>query len=73
VAEDRELKAMETTLGALQPLNPAERQRLFDWLAAKLDLDAPQPAGGADGDNADGGAGGNLGTIKQFLKQKRPG
>jgi len=73
VAEDRELAAMETTLGALQPLNPAERQRVFDWLAAKLDLDAPQQAGGAEADGgADRESGGNLGTIKQFLKQKRP-
>ncbi len=74
MAEDRELKAMETTLGALQPLNPAERQRVFDWLAAKLDLEAaPKAEGGADSDHgADAGGGGNLGPIKRFLKQKRP-
>jgi hypothetical protein len=71
MAGDRELKAMETTLGALQALDPEERQRVLDWLAAKLGLEAPAPSdfassGGAVGD------GGNLGTIKQFLNQKRP-
>lgn len=73
MAGDRELKAMETTLGALQPLDTEERQRVFDWLAAKLGLEVPAPAGDAGSeDGAAVGAGGNLGTIKQFLKQKRP-
>lgn len=72
MAEDRELKAMEATLSALHPLDPEERQRVFDWLAAKLGLEAPAPAGEAEGDGGEGVEGGNLGTIKQFLKQKKP-
>lgn len=72
MAEDRELIAMETTLGALQPLDPEERRRVLDWLAAKLGLEAPAPAGDADGAGAAGEGGGNLGTIKQFLSLKRP-
>jgi hypothetical protein len=73
VAEDRELKAMETTLNALQPLNLEARQRVFDWLAAKLGLRAPDAAGSADDfRGADGRVGDDLGTVKQFLKQKRP-
>jgi len=71
MAGDRELKAMEATLDALQPLDTEERQRVFDWLAAKLGLEVPTPAGGAKGDAAVG-VGDDIGTIKQFLKHKRP-
>lgn len=75
MAGDRELKAMEAILAALQALDPEEQQRVFDWLAAKLGLEVAAPAGGVDGEGegtqAAGGIG-NLGTIKQFLKQKRP-
>jgi hypothetical protein len=73
VAEDRELKAMQTVLDALQPLDPEERQRVFDWLAAKLGLEVGSSSGAPHGDG--GGAGprdGDLGTIKHFLKEKRP-
>jgi hypothetical protein len=77
MAGDRELKAMEATLAALQPLDGEERQRVLDWLVAKLGLEAPAPSGLASSDLAgDGGAvgvAGNLGTIKQFLNQKKPG
>ncbi len=71
MAGDRELKAMQSALAALQPLNLEARQRVLAWLAAKLglevttandsekDLDAPDPTG-------------HLGTIKQFLKLKAP-
>jgi hypothetical protein len=73
VAEDRELKAMKTSLDALRPLDPEERQRVVDWLAAKLGLDGPPSAGGAHGDgHADRPRDGNLGTSKRFLKEKRP-
>lgn len=72
MAGDRELKAMETTLGALQPLDIEERQRVFDWLAAKLGLKVPSPAGDSPRDGGAVGVGGDLGTVKQFLKQKRP-
>jgi len=72
MAGDRELRAMETTLGALQPLDTEERQRVFDWLVAKLGV-RTTPAGDTSGDeDATVGGGGDLGTIKQFLKQKGP-
>src|SRR5438067_1814615 len=64
---------MEAALGALQPLDPEERQRVSDWLAAKLGLEGSQPSGGAGREGAAGvDAGETPGTIKQFLKQKRP-
>jgi hypothetical protein len=72
VADDRELKAMEATLGALQPLDSDERQRVFDWLAAKLGLETPQSAGGAEGEGGAEDGRETPGTIKQFVKQKRP-
>lgn len=73
MADDRELKAMETTLGALEPLNAQERQRVVDWLVARLEFEAPRLAAGADGEgSADDAGGRDLGTIKQFLRQKRP-
>ncbi len=71
MAGDRELRAMEMTLGALQPLDPDERQRVLDWLAARLGLDVRASVDEADGGGRVGAAG-NLGTIKEFLKQKRP-
>ena len=71
LAGDRELKAMETTLSALQPLDAEEQQRVLDWLAAKLGLEASPPSDIAGGGEGVGDAG-NLGTIKQFLNQKKP-
>jgi hypothetical protein len=71
MAGDRELKAMETTLGAMQPLDAEERQRVLDWLAAKLGLNAPTtPDVASSGETVR--LEGNLGTIKQFLNKKRP-
>ena len=73
MADDRELQAMETTLRALQHLKPEERQRVFDWLTAKLGLDAPAAATAHRRDSrepVDGGS--DLGPIKLFLKQKAP-
>jgi hypothetical protein len=72
MAGDRELKAMQTTLEALQSLDTAARQRVLDWLAAKLSMEAPAPGGGAGGDHRAPAGGGKLGTIKQFLKLKAP-
>jgi hypothetical protein len=72
LAEDRELKAMQTTLAALQSLDVEERRRVIDWLAAKVGLEAPVPLSRRDsGGGADGGSE-KRGDIKQFLKQKRP-
>jgi hypothetical protein len=71
MAGDRELKAMQTALAALQPLDAEARQRVLDWLAAKLGLEAPVPTGGGGASPAAAG-GGKLGTVKQFLKLKAP-
>ncbi len=71
MAGDRELKAMQMALAALQPLDAEARQRVLDWLAAKLGLEAPAPAG-VGGDNPAPAGGGKLGTVKQFLKLKAP-
>jgi len=77
MAGDRELKAMETTLAALLPLDPDERQRVFDWLVAKVGVRSSVAGaatgtgrGTAGGTTASGGA--VSGTIKQFLKDKSP-
>ena len=65
---DREIRAMEAALAALQPLKPDERRRVLEWLWAKLDFGAPP---------ADSGPGGGPSVvrdgIKQFVKQKSPG
>lgn len=75
MATDPELKAMEATLSALQSLSADEQQRVLEWLASKLGLEAPTPLRGGDrSDTPMGAAGGTdeLGTIKQFLKGKKP-
>jgi hypothetical protein len=72
MAGDRELKAMEITLAGLQPLNTEERQRVFDWLVAKLNPQARLADDASGDDGMSVGAAGDLRTIKLFLKQKRP-
>jgi hypothetical protein len=76
VAGDRELKAMEVALGALTPLDPEERRRVVDWLAAKLELAAPTPLAPAPNAPVGGGGGStgnsNIKDAKQFLKDKAP-
>lgn len=75
MATDPELKAMEATLSALEPLSADEQQRVLDWLVSKLGLEAPMLRGDGEGLDilgVDGGGIGRLGTIKQFLKGKRP-
>jgi hypothetical protein len=71
VAGDSELKAMQSALAALQPLNPEARQRVLAWLAAKLGLEVTA-ANESEKDPDSPGPTGNLGTIKQFLKLKAP-
>jgi hypothetical protein len=77
MAGDRELKAMEATLAAMHPLDAEARQRVLDWLAAKLGIKAPQATGGAggggDGGVAAGGGAGDLGKMQPFVKHKNPG
>ena len=68
---DRELKAMESTLAALQPLDADERQRVLGWLAAKLGVRPPGSAARQGGGPSPVHAG-DLSNIKEFLKQKAP-
>src|SRR5258708_5930694 len=71
MAGDRELKAMESALAALRPLDTETRQRVLIWLAAKLRLEAPAADGEKKDPNAPS-APGRFATIKEFLKQKTP-
>ena|SRR6266545_420650 len=74
MATDSELKAMEAALSALQSLSPDEQQRVLDWLASRLGLGDPSSISTRSGSETivgDSGRG-ELGTIKQFLKGKRP-
>jgi hypothetical protein len=71
MAGDRELKVMESTLATLRSLDAEARQRVLVWLEAKLGLNAGRLDGeGKDPDARDRTR--QLGTIKEFLKQKAP-
>jgi hypothetical protein len=75
MAVDRELKAMEATLAAMHPLDADARQRVLDWLAAKLGVKASAGTGGAGGGGgATAGVGvGELAKMQPFVKHKNPG
>jgi hypothetical protein len=73
MTDDRELQAMEASLAALQSLTPEERHRVIGWLAAKLDVAAPKHVDSEAIGSIDVPGTGALGTIKEFLKLKRPG
>ena len=47
MAEDRELKAMGIVLGALEPLDADERNRVLSWLAQKLSVPIVRGSGQA--------------------------
>jgi len=74
MAPDREVKAMQSTLATLRTLKHDEQQRVLDWLASKLGLEAAPGHGagaGVDGPAASA-VGGKGGSIKEFLKLKSP-
>ncbi len=66
---DRELKAMESTLAALQPLDAQERQRVLGWLAAKLGIRSPASAAGQGGGPLQA-RGDELSNIKESLSRR---
>ena len=72
MSTDRELKAMETSLSVMKPLDEGERHRVLSWLAAKLGVCASAPLETPNGGAGNMGGGGIQGSIKQFLKQKLP-
>ena len=74
MAGDAELKAMQATLDALSGLDEEEQQRVVEWLASKLGLDAPAPGSGMSlpGGGGPGSAGGAIADIKAFATAKRP-
>lgn len=75
-----ELKAMQTAMAALEPLDEDGRGRAVAWLAGALGVSGATPAPGAGVGGAQFGvpAGfssngtGDLGTPKQFLALKAP-
>ena len=44
VGADKEFSAMQTVFGALEPLDPESRQRVFEYIAARLGISAVQGA-----------------------------
>jgi hypothetical protein len=82
MAEDplTELKAMQTAMAALEPLDEEGRGRAVAWLAGALGVSgaAPTPGVGAGGTPFGGGGGfssngtGELGTPEEFLAAKAP-
>lgn len=72
MADDRELQAMAATLKALEPLETDEQQRVLDWLAAKLSLQAAPLSDESDTSGRNKPTSEGLGTIKTFLKDKNP-
>jgi hypothetical protein len=75
---DREVEAMQTSLGALSVLDQAEQKRVLEWLADKLNLatiGVPSPGVSERGtvSNAKASAThGNTPTPKHFMVEKRP-
>jgi hypothetical protein len=72
VASDPELETMGTLLHALQQLDDEARQRVLDWLAAKLGLRAPSSPRQRSSASSSAGDPGDLGTIKAFVNHKSP-
>lgn len=74
-SQDRELKAMESVLGALQPLDAAERRRVLTWLTAKFGVGVSSATtdSATAGGNAPGYSPADIGGIKPFVKHKKPG
>lgn len=75
---DREVEAMQKSLGALSGLEQAEQKRVLEWLAEKLNLGnigVPSPGIGEQRVGSHTGTPVKLGgtpTPKSFLVEKRP-
>jgi hypothetical protein len=75
---DREVEAMQKSLGALSGLDQGEQKRVLEWLADKLNLGSATVRSPATGDQRAGlhtpapARPGETPTPKNFLVEKRP-